>query len=215
MPGNFFTDLEQVWRKLTPSIPTILAVGNPIDGPKATPEQAAIIPMNSFDIALCLGLLIAIVTGFNTGLLRSIIAILAFLIAMPIAVGVTSHLAPQIAGKFDSPLAQSPALFFVVFLFTGLLLGRCARMALDEGIGSDAGIADRLGGAALGAARVGLLAITLVLVFDQLVPVDHQPAFLTGSQLRPLLSAAGQKGFRSLPPDVTATIERLKREHRI
>ena len=171
--------------------------------------------MNSFDAAIYFGLLIAIVTGFNTGLIRSTIAILAFFIAMPIAVGVTSHLAPQIVGKFDSPLAQSPALFFVVFLFTGLLLGRWARMALDESIGSDAGIADRLGGAALGAARVGLLAITLVLVFDQLVPVDHQPAFLTGSQLRPLLSAAGQRGFRSLPPDVTATIERLKREHRI
>ena len=167
--------------------------------------------MNSFDAAVLLGLLIAIVTGFNTGLLRSAITILAYLVAMPIAVGVT----PQIAGKFDSPLAQNSVLFFVVFLISGMLLGKCARMALDESIGSDAGIGDRLGGAALGAVRVGLVAITLVLVFDQLVPVDRQPAFLTGSQLRPLLSAAGQKGFRSLPPDVTATIDRLKREHRI
>jgi membrane protein required for colicin V production len=29
------------------------------------------------------------------------------------------------------------------------------------------------------------------------------------------LSVAGQKGFRSLPPDVAATIDRLKKERRI
>ena len=40
-------------------------------------------------------------------------------------------------------------------------LGKLARMALDEAIGSDAGIGDRLGGAALGAVRVGLPATTL------------------------------------------------------
>jgi membrane protein required for colicin V production len=171
--------------------------------------------MNSFDAAVYLGLLIAIVTGFNTGLLRSAITILTYLVAMPIALAAMPYLTPQIAGKFDSPLAQNSVLFFVIFLITGMVLGKCARMALDDAIGSDAGIGDRLGGAVLGAVRVGLVAITLVLIFDQLVPIDHQPAFLTGSQLRPLLSAAGQKGFRSLPPDVTATIDRLKREHHI
>jgi membrane protein required for colicin V production len=41
--------------------------------------------MNSFDIAVYLGLIIAVVTGFNTGLLRSALTILAYLIAMPIA----------------------------------------------------------------------------------------------------------------------------------
>ena len=60
-----------------------------------------------------------------------------------------------------------------------------------------------------------VLAITLVLVFDQLVPGDRQPGFLTGSQLRPLLSTAGQKGFRSLPPDVAAAVNRLKQTQRI
>ena len=102
-----------------------------------------------------------------------------------------------------------------MFLISGMVLGKLARLALDDAIGSQAGIGDRLGGAALGAVRVGLVAITLVLVFDQLVPLDRQPAFLTGSQLRPLLSSAGQMGIRSLPPDVAATIDRLKREQRI
>jgi len=106
-------------------------------------------------------------------------------------------------------------LFFIAFLLAGMALSKLARMMLDDAIGSDAGIGDRLGGAALGALRVGLVAASLVVVLDQLVPLDRQPAFLNGSQLRPLLSAAGQKGFRSLPADVAATIGRLKQERRI
>jgi membrane protein required for colicin V production len=171
--------------------------------------------MNSFDAVVYLALVIAVVTGFNTGLLRSAITILAYLIAMPIAVAATSYLAPQIGGRFGSPLAQNSLLFFGIFLIAGMVLGKAGRMALDDTIGSEAGIGDRLGGAVLGAVRVGLVAITLVLVFDQLVSADRQPTFLTGSQLRPLLSTAGQKGFRSLPPDVAATVNRLKQEQRI
>ena len=171
--------------------------------------------MNIFDAIVCLALVIATITGFKTGLLRSVVTILAYLLAMPIAVWLMSLLSPQIANKFDSPLTQNSLLFFGIFLGAGMVLGKLARLALDDAIGSEAGIGDRLAGAALGAARVGLVAVTLVLIFDQLVPTDRQPVFLTGSQLRPLLSAAGQKGFRSLPPDVTATLDRLKREQRI
>ena len=171
--------------------------------------------VNSFDAAVYAGLIIAAVTGFNAGLLRSAATILAYLIAMPITVWIMSLLSPQIDGKPGSPLTQNSLLFFGIFLLTGIVLGKLSRMALDETIGSRAGIGDRLSGAALGAVRVGLVAVTLVLIFDQLVPADRQPPYLTGSQLRPLLSAAGQKGFRSLPPDVTAYIEGLKKERRL
>ena len=112
-------------------------------------------------------------------------------------------------------MSQNSLLFFGIFLIVGMGLGKLARMALDDAIGSQPGIGDRLGGAALGAVRVGLVAITFVLIFDQLVPAQRQPAFLNGSQLRPLFSAAGQMGFKSLPPDVTATIDRLKQERQI
>jgi membrane protein required for colicin V production len=169
--------------------------------------------MNSFDAVVYLGLVVAVVTGFNAGLLRSAVTILAYLIAMPIAVWIMSLISPQIDGKLDSPRAQNSLLFFGVFLIAGL--GKLMRMALDKTIGSEAGIGDRLAGAALGAVRVGLVTITLVLIFDQLVPSDGQPAFLTGSQLRPLLSEAGQKGFKSLPPDAAAYVDRIKKARRI
>jgi len=171
--------------------------------------------MNSFDAVVYLGLLIAVVTGFNAGLLRSAVTILAYLIAMPIAVWAMSLISPGIDGNLGQPLAQNSLLFFAVFLICGMVLGKLMRMVLDETMGSETGIGDRLAGALLGAVRVGLVAITLVLIFDQLVPTDRQPAYLTGSQLRPLLSAAGQRGFKSLPPEVTAYIDRLKRDRSI
>jgi membrane protein required for colicin V production len=171
--------------------------------------------MNSFDAVVYVGLVIAVITGFNAGLLRSAVTILAYLIAMPLAVWAMSFVSPQIEGKLGSPFTQNSLLLFGIFLALGIVLGKLMRMALDETIGPRAGIRDRLGGAVLGAVRVGLVAITLVLIFDSLVPSDRQPAYLAGSQLRPLLSAAGQKGFKSLPPDVAATIDRLKKERRI
>ncbi len=171
--------------------------------------------MNGFDAAVYAGLLIALVTGFNAGLLRSAVTILAYLVAMPIAVWAMSLVSPDMDGKLGSPWAQNSLLFFGIFLIAGMVLGKLMRMALDETIGHEAGIGDRLAGAVLGAVRVGLVAITLVLIFDQLVPADRQPAFLTGSQLRPLLSVAGQSGFRSLPPDVAAYVDRLRKDRRI
>jgi membrane protein required for colicin V production len=171
--------------------------------------------MNSFDIVVLLGLAVAVVTGFNTGLLRSAVTILAYLVAMPLAIWAVSAIAPQLGGKLDSPFAQNWGFFLGVFLAAGMGLGKLARMALDETIGSEAGIGDRLAGAALGALRIGLVATSVVLVFDQLIPAGQEPAFLKGSQLRPLFSAAGQKGFQSLPPEIAATIDRLKQERRI
>jgi membrane protein required for colicin V production len=165
--------------------------------------------MNSFDAAVYLGLVVAVVTGFNAGLLRSAISILAYLIALPIALWAMSLISPT------SPLAQNSLLFFGVFLAAGIVLGKLMRLAVDETIGAEAGIADRVAGAGLGAVRVGLVAISLVLIFDQLVPANRQPAWLTGSHLRPLLSMAGQMGFRSLPPEVAATIDRLKKERQL
>ncbi|KWV56269.1 hypothetical protein AS156_04755 [Bradyrhizobium macuxiense] len=171
--------------------------------------------MNSFDAVITLGMLFAVLTGFSTGLLRSAVTILTYLVAMPIAVAVLSIIGPHIAELPGSPFPPNGVLLFGLFLVTGVVLGRLARTMLDDAVGSEIGIGDRLAGALLGAIRAGLVVITLVLVFDQLVPMANQPQFLNGSRLRPLFSAAGQTGIRRLPPEVTMTIERLRRERRI
>jgi membrane protein required for colicin V production len=171
--------------------------------------------MNSFDIAVYLVLAVAVVAGFRAGLLRSGVTILGYLLAMPIAVWATSLIVPQIAGNPAVSMTQNSLIFFASFVVAGIVLGTLLRMAVNDMIGSDIGLGDRLGGAALGAIRVFLIAVTMVLIFDQLIPPTLQPAFLVGSQLRPMLSAAGQKGFKSLPPEATAMIDQFKRDHRI
>lgn len=171
--------------------------------------------MNSFDAVVYLALVVAVVLGFNSGLLRSAVTILAYLVAMPIAIWAMSFVAPAIGAQGDAQLSQNWPLLFGIFLAAGIVLGKLMRMVLDETIGPGTGTFDRLAGAGLGAVRVGLVAVTLVMIFDQLLPPDRQPSYLAGSQLRPLLSAAGQTGFRSLPPEVAATIDRLKQDRRI
>ncbi|QAU49520.1 CvpA family protein [Bradyrhizobium guangzhouense] len=170
--------------------------------------------MNSFDLAVYAALAIAIGFGFRTGLLGSAMTILAYLLAAPIAVALMPLIVPQIAGNPNAPLVQNWTWFFGIFIVVGMLFGYIGRLALSDTI-RDAGIGDRLGGAALGAVRVGLVATTLVLVFDQIVPPNHQPPFLVGSHLRPLFSAVGQMGFKSLPPEAAEAIDRLKQERRI
>src|SRR2546430_14954863 len=96
--------------------------------------------MNSFDAVVYLGLIIAVVIGFNTGLLRSAIAILAYIAAMPIAMGLVPLVSPQLDGQHALPFAQNSPLFFGVFLVTGMVLGKLACVVLDDVIGPQAGI---------------------------------------------------------------------------
>jgi membrane protein required for colicin V production len=168
--------------------------------------------MNSFDVVVGAATIAAMIMGFNAGLLRSAVTILAYLVAMPIAVWVTS-LVSRDAGNLA--MMQNPLPFFGTFLVAGIVLGKLMRMVVDETIGPESGIADRLAGAVLGAVRVGLIAVSVVVVFDQLVPADRQPPYLVGSRLRPLFSVAGQMGLKSLPPDITAYVDRLKKDRRI
>lgn len=171
--------------------------------------------MNSFDIAVYIILFVAVVAGFKAGLLRSGVTILGYLIAMPIALWATSVIVPQIGGNSSVPLTENFLVFFAAFLVVGIVLGTLLRIAVNDAIGSDIGLGDRLGGAALGAIRVFLIAVTMVLVFDRLIPPTLQPAFLAGSRLRPMLSIAGQMGVKTLPPEVTVYIDQLKRDYRI
>jgi membrane protein required for colicin V production len=56
--------------------------------------------------------------------------------------------------------------------------------------------------------------VTVVVIFDQLIPKDQEPAFLKGSHLRQLLSVAGQKSLKSLPPNIIEFVDQLRRDQR-
>ena len=91
-------------------------------------------------------------------------------------------------------------------------IGALLRLTVNEMVGPNVSIPDRVAGALLGAMRVGLLAVLLVVIFDRIIPPGREPAFLQGSQWRPVLSRAGQQGLRALPPEVEDYIDRLKKQ---
>ena len=161
--------------------------------------------MNIFDGAVIGFTLIAIVFGFRSGLLRSLATIIAYLVAAPAAIPITAKLSPLI------PQAGNSLDFWVV-LALGLLLGMLMRSAVSAAFGEEASMTDRVAGALLGALRTGLLAVFMVLIFERIIPPNVQPPWLTQSKLRPYLSEAGQRGLKSLPPDVMEYIDRIKKE---
>jgi membrane protein required for colicin V production len=167
--------------------------------------------VNPFDAVIYAAAMLAVVMGFRAGLLRSLATILAYIIAAPIAVALTPRLVALAPGLTMTPEKTSLALC-AVLIAIGAIISALLRTVVSELAGAEAGVADRLGGAVLGALRTGLVAVLIVLIFDRIIPAGREPPFLAESKLRPYLSAAGQKGLKSLPPEVDAYIERLKRE---
>jgi membrane protein required for colicin V production len=173
--------------------------------------------MNTFDAIVIAVTLIAVVTGFMSGLLRSLTAILAYLIAAPIAVSLTPRLTALIFGQSGIPTDKTWIALFTVFIGLGLLISALLRGLVDELAGDEIGMDeigmfDRLAGGVLGAVRILLVAVLIVIVFDRLIPADREPGFLVGSKLRPYLSDAGRKGLQTLPPDIADYIDRTKRD---
>jgi membrane protein required for colicin V production len=163
--------------------------------------------MNTFDAVVTAFAILAIVMGFMSGLLRSLATILAYLIAAPIAIALT----PRVMA-LDVPADKTWIVIVVLFIAAGILLGAIFRGGVSEFVGEEPGLFDRVAGALLGAARIFLLAVLIVVAFDRIIPAGREPPFLAGSKLRPYLSAAGRKGLQSLPPEVDAYIDRVKRE---
>jgi membrane protein required for colicin V production len=170
--------------------------------------------MNTFDAVVYFVGMVTVISGFRAGLLRSVATIIGYLAAMPVALAATPLIAPALADKFNAPGTHNSLVFLGVFLLSGIALGTALRTAISEVTGTKISLVDRLAGSTLGAVRVALVAVTMVLIFDRIIPAGRQPAFLRGSQLQPILLMAGQKGLKSLPPDITVLIDQLKKEQR-
>ncbi len=174
--------------------------------------MAADLPFNLFDGAVILFLVIAIVSGLRAGLMRSLATILGYAVAAPIAITLLPYVLPAVTARFQFGQAQAPIVLFAMFFIIGFLLAALMRGAVGGMSDGRIGVFDRFAGAILGAVRIILVAILLVMVFDRTIPPDREPAFLAGSTLKPVLLQAGAQGLRTMPPEVAAFIDRVKRE---
>jgi membrane protein required for colicin V production len=166
--------------------------------------------MNRFDAVVYALVIVAAIAGFRSGLLRSVATILGYVAAMPIALVGAPRLVPVLADLFRMPF-QIWVVFCGLFVVTGFVLATLLRTAVGGIVGPTASLPDRVAGAAFGAVRIGLLAVLMVLIFELIIPSNRQPAFLAESRLRPILSMAGQRGLRSVPPDVANFLEQMKK----
>jgi membrane protein required for colicin V production len=169
--------------------------------------------MNGFDLAVTLAAATAIVLGYRAGLLRSAATIVAYACAAPLAVEGTSLLVPAL-GHAPLNAGRTALVFLGVLTLLGIAVTAAFRAVIDELSGSEIALPDRLAGSALGIVRIGLVATTVVLVCDRIMPADREPAFFAGSQLRPLFSLAAQRGLKSLPSETAPFIDQIARQRR-
>jgi membrane protein required for colicin V production len=170
---------------------------------------------NLFDLAIYICLFVAVVMGFMTGLLRSLATIFGYIAGMGIAVASAPRVTPLLTSHLKMPASQTWLVILAIFIAAGAVLSALLRFTVGEMVGPNISVPDRIAGAALGAVRIALLAVMLVVVFDRVIPPGQEPSFLKGSQWRPVLSSAAQRGLNRLPPDVEAYIDRLKRHRRL
>jgi membrane protein required for colicin V production len=168
--------------------------------------------MNTFDAVVISVAIILALLGFRAGLLRSLADILGFVIAAPLAVALTPYLSSAAPAAANSPLGRNSLVFFGLLIVGGIVFAQLLRHTIVDFAGTDIHLLDRTAGFILGAVRALLVAVTIVLIFDRIIPVGLEPGFLKGSKTRPWLSLAAQRGLRSLPPEVSDYVDRLKRE---
>jgi membrane protein required for colicin V production len=168
--------------------------------------------MNLFDIAVYLFGLFAVITGFNSGLLRSLATILAYAVAAPLAVVLSPRVAEYLTSHSLLPPDKTTFVPLAVLIVAGMIFGFLMRRAVGTLTGGNTVFVDRLLGALLGAARILLVAVLLVLIFTRIIPPGREPSWYAESKLRPLLLMAGEKGLRTMPPQLADYIDRLKRE---
>jgi membrane protein required for colicin V production len=136
------------------------------------------LPMNPFDAAVIIIALVAVINGFRSGLLRSLATIFGYVCAMPLAVAAAPYLIPVLNNQFHLSPAQNWLALFGVFFAIGFVLSALLQLAVSAIAGPDVGLPDRAAGAVLGAVRIVLLAVVMVLIFDRIIPAGREPASL-------------------------------------
>ena len=174
-----------------------------------------ILSMNLFDAAIYLCLFLAVVVGFMTGLLRSLATIFGYVAGMGVAVVATPRVTPLLITYLKMPAPQTWIVVVAIFVAAGATLSALLRFMVSEMVSPNVSIPDRIAGAMLGAFRVGLMAVLIVVIFNRFIPPNREPAFLHGSKWRPALSNLGDYGLAALPPDVEDYLNRFKRQQRI
>lgn len=167
--------------------------------------------MTPFDWVILLVVVVSALSGFVTGMLRSLASLVAYLLATAIAVAATPFLEPLIGPYLPQTWMRQSGAFLIAFFSGVVVLGFLLQTVVSLAFGPAVSFGDRAAGLMLGIVRALLVVTLVVVMFDRLIPRPQEPQWLSGSALRPLFSTLGAHGLRSLPPGVTEAIEAIRR----
>ena len=146
-----------------------------------------------FDVIIYALLALAVVMGFASGLLRSMATILGYVIGAPVALGVAPALSFFLATRLDMPPVYNGALLAGLLLVLGMIFAALLRRALDDVTGPHISIPDRIAGAALGAMRIGFVAVLIVVIFDRVIPPAASRLFSRARSYGPRCRPPGKR----------------------
>jgi membrane protein required for colicin V production len=152
-----------------------------------------------FDLVVYAFLALAIVLGFNSGLLRSMATIIGYLIAAPIAIGTAPAVSYFLTTRFNISAASNGVVLALILLVAGMIFGALLRRAVNDLVGPDVKHPGPHRRGFLGAARIGLVAVLIV--------CDHRPHHPANRRASRLFLAQVQSTALSVGPPGQAGVK--------
>lgn len=120
--------------------------------------------MSGLDIAIAVMVLVGLWRGFQTGLIKAIVGLVGWFVALVAATRLAASVAPQMAGVVDSPILQTALAFLVIVLVVIAAMHLVAVVFSSALSALKLGFLDKLAGAVVGAAKSLLIVLVLLSV---------------------------------------------------
>jgi membrane protein required for colicin V production len=160
--------------------------------------------MNGFDIMLVVVLVAFTVIGALRGLVREVITLITWVVAVAVAWLFAADIASWFDRLFDEPVAQKVTAFIALFAFVWLL-GTIAGILVTR-LFAKGGLrwVNRIGGGLIGLARGAVIVVAVFLAAG--VTSAPKQAWWRESLLAPPLERAALQAVRWLPADIARHI---------
>lgn len=163
--------------------------------------------INWVDVVLGGAVLISALIGIARGLIKEVLSLLAWIVAIWVAWKFADMVAEQyIRGLIDDPTISYLAAFGGLFLVSMFALGLFNMLISSFLASSGLGGIDRMLGMVFGLLRGLLIAAGLVFVGKFIPPVHEMPMWQT-SKLQPTFNALAEWGIAKLPDNVRKLLQ--------
>lgn len=164
--------------------------------------------INWVDVVLGGTVLISALIGIARGLIKEVLSLLAWVVALWVAWKFADMVADKyIRGLIDDPTISYLAAFGGLFLVSIFVLGLFNMLISSFLASSGLGGIDRMLGMIFGLLR-GLLIAAGIVFIGKFIPPVHENAMWKSSKLQPTFDALAEWGIAKLPQDIRKLLSR-------